>query len=123
MTEIKFSEKEFFIPGQSDIKQRDKEFRDFILEFAIQYRLVSKGAADNWMERIGKLYSITTLKEGKEYTFTVGENNPFNGCLILSILRAEQFYAIINFNTQKRSLDYSMISLTNNSNVEYFRRF
>jgi hypothetical protein len=119
MSEIKFSEKEFFIPVQDDKAQRDKVYREIILEFAIQHKIISKSTADNWQKSVGKVYTITNLKEGKKYTFTVGEMNPFGG-QILAIIYSEKFYAVINFDRRTESLDYSMLSLDYNSDIVMF---
>jgi hypothetical protein len=69
---------------------------------------------------VGKLYKLTDIKEGKPYTFQVGEQNPFTGELILAILRGRQFYAVINFNNRNESIWYSMVSLNNNTETIYF---
>ncbi len=122
MTEITFTEKEFFIPKESDKIQRDKVFRETILEFAIQHNIISKNVADDWQTSVRKVYTITNLKEGKKHTFTVGEINPFNGFLILAIIYSEKFYAVICLNSRDKALDCSMISLGHNSNIVMFNK-
>lgn len=121
MSEIKFSEQEFFIPMQSSKRQRDQVYRETILEFAIENNLISMNAADNWENSVGKVYTITNFKEAKNDVFTVGEINPYNGFQILAILYSEKFYAVINFNPINQTLDYSMISLQNNSDIIFFK--
>lgn len=116
MTEIKFCEIEFYLPAQINKAQRDEVFED-ILEFAIRNNIVANGAAPG---QVGKLFKLTNVKDGKAYTFQVGDTNPFTGQLILAILRGRQFYAVINFDIINRSFGYSMLSFNNNTEVIYF---
>jgi hypothetical protein len=120
MSEIEIFNGDFFVPRQTDENQRDNVFKNIILKFAADNRIIEQESVDKDWTSIGKLYRLTNLKEGKKYTFQVGEQNPFTGELILAIIRGSQFYAVINFNRDNESIGYSMISFTNNSEVVYF---
>ena len=121
MTEIEFYNEDFFIPQQTDIKQRDDAFKNVILKFAVENKIVDEEVVNEDWTKIGKLYRLTNLKEGKEFTFQVGERNPFNGEIVLAIIRGLKFYSIINYNERIKAIGYSMVSFINNTELVYFR--
>jgi len=121
MREVEFYNEDFFIPKQLDAKQRDDVFKNIILKFAADNKIIDIEAVKKDWTKIGKLYRLTNLKEGKAFTFQVGEQNPFNGKLVLAIIRGREFYSVINFNKRIESLNYSMVSFTNNIELVYFR--
>lgn len=123
MTEIKFTDLEFFIPHQTDKTQRDRVFRNVVLKFAIEEKIIDKDTADNWEKSIGKIYSLTNIKEGVKKTFTVGERNPFISGTIISIIYTPSFYMVVNFTANSGgTLNYSMVSLNNCSEIFYFKQ-
>lgn len=122
MTEIKFTDLEFFIPHQTNKTQRDDVFRNVILKYAIEEKIIDQDTANNWEKSIGRIYSLTNLKEGVERTFTVGERNPFINGTIISIIYTPKFYMVVNFTANAGgTLNYSMVSLNNCSEIFYFK--
>lgn len=121
MPERTFYNGDFFIPHQNDVKQRDNVFKNIILKFAADNNIIVLSNDDKDWKHIERLYRLTNIKEGEEVTFQVGEQNPFNGQLILAIIRGINFYSIVNFDRRTKSLSYSMVDLVNNIEVVAFR--
>lgn len=119
MTQVNYYDGEFFLPKQNDSIQRDEAYKNIILRFAVDNNIISKESFEK--QHVRKLFSITTIKEGKKYTFTVGEKNPFAGGIILAIISGIKFYAVIYYDLSYKSINYSMVGFGYSSDIIYFR--